>query len=146
MQNIAPQLLLSLLVCLSFAHGKQPNILFCISDDQSYAHTGANGDPVVKTPALIGLQGKAFVLPVLFAMPQLVVLPEAPSLPGSLSGDWKKRVIFGAHCQKSLLPTRRSWPRPGIRSVLLEKPGVPGVSLRVGVTLIPLVWNFRKES
>lgn len=28
-----------------------PNILFCISDDQSYAHTGANGDPVVKTPA-----------------------------------------------------------------------------------------------
>ncbi|MCH7728456.1 MAG: sulfatase-like hydrolase/transferase, partial [Planctomycetes bacterium] len=27
-----------------------PNILFCISDDQSYAHTGANGDPVVKTP------------------------------------------------------------------------------------------------
>ena len=28
-----------------------PNILFCISDDQSYAHTGANGDPIVKTPA-----------------------------------------------------------------------------------------------
>lgn len=28
-----------------------PNILFCISDDQSYAHTGANGDPVVATPA-----------------------------------------------------------------------------------------------
>ncbi len=34
-------------------HGPRtlPNILFCISDDQSYAHTGANGDPVVKTPA-----------------------------------------------------------------------------------------------
>lgn len=29
----------------------RPNILFCISDDQSYAHTGANGDPLVKTPA-----------------------------------------------------------------------------------------------
>jgi N-sulfoglucosamine sulfohydrolase len=29
----------------------RPNILFCISDHQSYAHTGANGDPVVKTPA-----------------------------------------------------------------------------------------------
>ena len=51
MQNIAPQLLFFLFVCLCFAHGKQPNILFCISDDQSYAHTGANGDPVVKTPA-----------------------------------------------------------------------------------------------
>lgn len=29
----------------------QPNILFCISDDQSYQHTGANGDPVIETPA-----------------------------------------------------------------------------------------------
>lgn len=29
----------------------RPNILFCISDDQSYAHTGVNGDPVVATPA-----------------------------------------------------------------------------------------------
>ena len=28
----------------------RPNILFCISDDQSYAHTGANGDLVVQTP------------------------------------------------------------------------------------------------
>ncbi|MEE2938465.1 MAG: sulfatase [Planctomycetota bacterium] len=30
---------------------ERPNILFCISDDQSYEHTGANGDPVVQTPA-----------------------------------------------------------------------------------------------
>lgn len=30
---------------------KRPNILFCISDDQSWCHTGAMGDPVVKTPA-----------------------------------------------------------------------------------------------
>ena len=29
----------------------RPNILFCISDDQSWLHTGAMGDPVVKTPA-----------------------------------------------------------------------------------------------
>jgi uncharacterized sulfatase len=33
----------------SFA-ADRPNILFCISDDQSYQHTGANGDPVIKTP------------------------------------------------------------------------------------------------
>lgn len=30
---------------------ERPNILFCISDDQSYAHTSANGDPVIATPA-----------------------------------------------------------------------------------------------
>ncbi len=31
--------------------GDRPNILICISDDQSWAHAGAAGDPVVKTPA-----------------------------------------------------------------------------------------------
>ena len=41
----------------------RPNILFCISDDQSYAHTGANGDPVGKTPAFdrIAREGLRFV-------------------------------------------------------------------------------------
>ena len=51
--------LLSILIFLSLpVHGakakpaaKQPNILFCISDDQSYAHTGANGESQIKTPA-----------------------------------------------------------------------------------------------
>jgi arylsulfatase A-like enzyme len=42
---------------------ERPNILFCISDDQSYAHTGANGDPVVKTPGFdrIAREGLRFV-------------------------------------------------------------------------------------
>lgn len=31
---------------------QRPNILFAISDDQSYPHTSILGDPVVKTPAL----------------------------------------------------------------------------------------------
>ena len=33
------------------AASARPNILFAISDDQSFAHTGASGDPVVRTPA-----------------------------------------------------------------------------------------------
>jgi len=42
-----------ILVLVSDLHAAQPrpNILFCISDDQSYAHTGANGAPQIKTPA-----------------------------------------------------------------------------------------------
>jgi N-sulfoglucosamine sulfohydrolase len=41
----------------------RPNILFCISDDQSYAHTGANGDPVIRTPAFdrVAREGLRFV-------------------------------------------------------------------------------------
>ena len=38
-------------VAILNAEAPRPNILFCISDDQSYMHTGANGDPVVETPA-----------------------------------------------------------------------------------------------
>ncbi len=51
------------IACLSTSHAQRPNILFCISDDQSYAHTGANGDPVVKTPAFdrIAREGLRFV-------------------------------------------------------------------------------------
>lgn len=40
-----------LFVACFWAQAERPNILLCISDDQSFAHTGANGDPVVKTPA-----------------------------------------------------------------------------------------------
>ncbi len=32
------------------AAASRPNILLAISDDQSFAHTGASGDPVVRTP------------------------------------------------------------------------------------------------
>lgn len=35
----------------AMAAKKRPNILFCISDDQSWLHAGAMGDPVLKTPA-----------------------------------------------------------------------------------------------
>ena len=45
------------------AEDTRPNILLCISDDQSYQHTGANGDPVVATPAFdrIAREGLRFV-------------------------------------------------------------------------------------
>ncbi len=36
----------------------RPNILFAISDDQSFAHTGASGDPVVRTPNFDRIAGE----------------------------------------------------------------------------------------
>tara|TARA_R110000850_G_scaffold14189_2_gene45468 strand:+ start:204 stop:1706 length:1503 start_codon:yes stop_codon:yes gene_type:complete len=63
--KILPTLLAAALLLIATAHAEtgRPNILFCISDDQSYAHTGANGDPVVKTPAFdrIAAEGLRFV-------------------------------------------------------------------------------------
>ncbi|MFN9912141.1 MAG: sulfatase-like hydrolase/transferase, partial [Pirellulaceae bacterium] len=51
--RLAMQLLLGLLPIVVWANGpdQRPNILLCISDDQSWAHVGAMGDPVVQTPA-----------------------------------------------------------------------------------------------
>jgi N-sulfoglucosamine sulfohydrolase len=43
-------LLLSITMSLS-AEDAPPNILFAISDDQSWMHAGANGDAAIKTPA-----------------------------------------------------------------------------------------------
>ena len=48
--------------CAGLRNGKppaeRPNILFAISDDQSWAHTGAMGDPVVKTPTFDRVAGQ----------------------------------------------------------------------------------------
>lgn len=52
MRSLLIALISPFLFLVSISLGEdRPNILFCISDDQSYAHTGANGDPVVQTPA-----------------------------------------------------------------------------------------------
>ncbi|MCK4617033.1 MAG: sulfatase-like hydrolase/transferase, partial [Pirellulales bacterium] len=55
LSGIIQTLVVSVFFCMFCSVGlraeNRPNILFCISDDQSYAHTGANGDPVVQTPA-----------------------------------------------------------------------------------------------
>ncbi len=61
----APLVIAALLALCSMASGAdtRPNILLCISDDQSYAHTGANGDPVVATPAFdrVAREGLRFI-------------------------------------------------------------------------------------
>jgi uncharacterized sulfatase len=40
------------------AQPRRPNILFAIADDQSWPHTGASGDRVVKTPAFDEVAGR----------------------------------------------------------------------------------------
>ena len=50
LQSLAA-ILCMLVAPLARTQAERPNILFCISDDQSYAHTGANGDKVVQTSA-----------------------------------------------------------------------------------------------
>ena len=64
----------------------RPNILFCISDDQSYAHTGANGDPVVQTPAFdrIAREGLRSLTP--FVTRRLAVLRDLRFSRASRSG------------------------------------------------------------
>jgi N-sulfoglucosamine sulfohydrolase len=48
---VCNSILLLLTDCTKEPRDERPNILFCISDDQSWLHTSAAGDPVVMTPA-----------------------------------------------------------------------------------------------
>lgn len=53
-----------LLLCVATIHADdRPNILLCISDDQSWAHTKTNGDPVIETPAFdrVAREGLSFI-------------------------------------------------------------------------------------
>ena len=43
-------LVIGLLSSTARAEGSRPNILFCLSDDQSWPHASAYGEPVVQTP------------------------------------------------------------------------------------------------
>ena len=80
---------------------ERPNILFCISDDQSYQHTGANGDPVIKTPAFdrVAKEGLRSRMP--FAMPRLC----GPSRSTILTGQsiWRLEEAGNIH---STLPAK----------------------------------------
>ena len=54
--------LAGLLHCLAQDKPPRPNILFCLSDDQSWPHASAYGEPVVKTPVFdrIAREGALF--------------------------------------------------------------------------------------
>jgi hypothetical protein len=41
------------------APSDRPNILLCLSDDQSYPHAGAYGEPVIETPAFDRVAARA---------------------------------------------------------------------------------------
>ncbi len=74
---------------LSFGMGqtpkqKRPNILFCISDDQSWGHTGAMGDPVVRTPAFDRIAGEGILFTNAFC--------DAPSC-----GPSRSAILTGQH-------------------------------------------------
>lgn len=48
--------------CLATAADSRPNILFCLSDDQSWPHASAYGEPVIETPVFdrVAQQGALF--------------------------------------------------------------------------------------
>lgn len=80
---------------------RRPNILFAISDDQSYPHAGAMGDRVVKTPAFdrVAAQG------VLFRQAYSLSPGCAPSRAGLLTGRYPWQIEeAGTHA--SLFPKK----------------------------------------
>jgi N-sulfoglucosamine sulfohydrolase len=87
-------------VCPSIADTKkkQPNILFCISDDQSWCHTGAMGDAVVKTPVFDRVAREG----ILFTNAYCDAPSCAPSRTAILTGQHIWRLEEGANIHSSL--------------------------------------------
>ncbi len=86
---------------LRSAQARRPNILFAISDDQSYPHMSAMGDRVVKTPAFdrVASQG------VLFQQAYSLSPGCAPSRAGLLTGRFPWQIEeAGTHA--SLFPRK----------------------------------------
>lgn len=61
--KVRPLVLGWMLCAQVLSAAERPNILFCITDDQSWAHAQANGDPIVQTPAFdrVAAEGLRFV-------------------------------------------------------------------------------------
>ncbi len=91
----------------------RPNILLVISDDQSWAHTGAAGDPHVRTPAFDRVAGEG----VLFTHAFCAAPSCAPSRAALLTGQEIWRLEQGAN-MRSHLPRKF-----GVYPDLLEAAG-----------------------
>jgi uncharacterized sulfatase len=95
------------------AASKRPNILFAISDDQSYPHIGAMGDRVVKTPAIDSMAERGVVFRKAYALSPGC----APSRAGLLTGRYPWQIEeAGTHA--SLFPKKFE-----VYPDLLEKSG-----------------------
>lgn len=81
----------------TIATDKPPNILLCISDDQSWLHTGAMGDPVVQTPAFDRIAREG----ILFTHAFCAAPSCAPSRSALLTGQpiWRLEEAGNLHCR-----------------------------------------------
>lgn len=91
----------------------RPNILFCISDDQSWPHVGAAQDTVVKTPAFDRVAGSGVLLTHAF-----VDAPSCtPSRSAILTGQHMWRLAAAGNLHSTLRAKFQVYPE------ILEKAG-----------------------
>lgn len=99
--------------CVAEDASDRPNILFCISDDQTWLHAGAYGDPVVETPAFDWVARHG----VLFQNAFCVTPSCTPSRGTILTGQHTWRLGEGANLHSSLPAGLATFPN------LLEQAG-----------------------
>jgi uncharacterized sulfatase len=84
----------------------RPNILLLIADDQSWCHTGYNGDPAVRTPALDRIAREG----VIFANAHCVAASCTPSRAALLTGRPIWQLEDGANLWGTLPARFRTYP------------------------------------
>jgi len=94
----------------------RPNILFCISDDQSWLHAGAMGDPVVKTPTFDRIAREG----ILFTHAFCDAPSCAPSRSAILTGQHISVISVTASSGTRNRPaTRAPWERTRLGTTIL---------------------------
>ena len=135
-------LIVSAVLAAARASTDRPNILFCISDDQSWPHAGAAGDAVVKTPAFDRVARSGVLFTHAFVDAPSSPPPEAPYLPDSTCGVWRRQAISTALSERSSRSIRKFWKERAMWWVTAERDGRPVEWSRAAEPAIQLARGF----
>ena len=79
----------------------RPNVVLIMSDDQGYGDLGVHGNPIIRTPNIDALAGKAAVLPSFYVSPVCTPTRASGSLP-----SWSRATSTSRRETRSAITAR----------------------------------------
>ena len=122
---VKPFLILLLLAGCHPQDDPAPNILFVISDDQSFPHTSINGTAWVHTPGFDRIAKEGLLFNQAYTTNANVLLPDLQSWREETVGFWKRPPIMCLIFLKNSSPSPRSWKKKVTKRDSPEKVGHP---------------------
>ena len=112
-----------LIVACHLVDEKKPNILFVISDDQSYPHTSIYGTKWISTPGFDRVAEEGLLFSQAYTTNAKCSPQDPPYLPVGTAGFWRKQPTMFPIFQKNSPLSRRYSKIMAIKPALQEKDG-----------------------